>query len=124
MSNKLLTDYLYLMIIKHFEINKINLDKTQFILFYGKNEGLKNQIKNKLLENKSITSNLEEKDIIDNSNSFIESLLTQSFFEEEKIIFINRATDKILKILSAIINKKIEKLIILLDADNLEKNLN
>ena len=109
------------MIIKHFEINKINLDKTQFILFYGKNEGLKNQIKNKLLENKSITSNLEEKDIIDNSNSFIESLLTQSFFEEEKIIFINRATDKILKILSAIINKKIEKLIILLDADNLEK---
>ncbi len=35
------------MIIKHFEINKINLDKTQFILFYGKNEGLKNQIKNK-----------------------------------------------------------------------------
>ena len=109
------------MIIKHFEIKKINLSKTQFILFYGKNEGLKNQVKNKLLENKSITSNLEEKDIIDNSNSFIESLLTQSFFEEEKIIFINRATDKILKILSAIINKKIEKLIILLDADNLEK---
>ena len=109
------------MIIKHFEIKKINLSKTQFILFYGKNEGLKNQVKNKLLENKSITSNLEEKDIIDNSNSFIESLLTQSFFEEEKIIFINRATDKVFKILSEIINKKIEKLIILLDADNLEK---
>jgi len=109
------------MIIKHFEINKINLDKSQFILFYGKNEGLKNQIKTKLLENKTITSNLEEKDIIDNSNNFIESLLTQSLFEEEKIIFINRATDKIFKILSEIIYKKIENLIIIINADILEK---
>ncbi len=109
------------MIIKHFEINKINLDKSQFILFYGKNEGLKNQIKTKLLENKTITSNLEEKDIIDNSNNFIESLLNQSLFEEEKIIFINRATDKIFKILSEIIYKKIENLIIIINADILEK---
>ncbi len=109
------------MIIKHFEINKINLSKTKFILLYGKNEGLKNQVKIKLIENKTITSNLEEKDILDNSNNFIESLLTQSLFEEEKIIFINRATDKIFKILSEIIDKKIVNLIIILNADILEK---
>ena len=29
------------MIIKFFELNKLNIDKTNFILFYGKNEGLK-----------------------------------------------------------------------------------
>ena len=32
------------MILKSFEINKINLNKNKFILFYGKNEGLKKEI--------------------------------------------------------------------------------
>ena len=31
------------MILKHFEINKINLNKINLLLFYGKNEGLKNE---------------------------------------------------------------------------------
>ena len=32
------------MIIKSFELNRLNVDKTDFILFYGKNEGLKKEI--------------------------------------------------------------------------------
>ena len=32
------------MIIKQFEINKINLDKNNFYLLYGENEGHKNEI--------------------------------------------------------------------------------
>ena len=36
------------MIIKSFEINKINIKINQFILFYGKNEGLKNEALNNL----------------------------------------------------------------------------
>ena len=32
------------MIIKSFEINKINLKKKNIFFFYGKNEGLKNQL--------------------------------------------------------------------------------
>ena len=31
------------MIIKNYEMNKINLDENKIILFYGKNEGLKNE---------------------------------------------------------------------------------
>ena len=31
------------MIVKSFDIKKINLSKNKFILFYGKNEGLKNE---------------------------------------------------------------------------------
>ena len=35
------------MIVKSYEIEKINLEKTKYILLYGKNEGLKNEtIKN------------------------------------------------------------------------------
>ena len=109
------------MIIKNFEIKKVDLNKNPFVLLYGKNEELKNQIKIELLKNKSITSNYEEREILDNADQFIETLVTKSLFESEKLIIINRASDKLLKILSEIVEKKIQDLIIIVDADNLEK---
>ncbi len=39
------------MIIKFFELNKIDLNKNKIILFYGKNEGLKNESIKILLKN-------------------------------------------------------------------------
>ena len=74
------------MIIKSFEVNKLNLNKTPFVLLYGKNDGLKKEIKKNILKNKIITSNYEEKEIIDNLDNFIEELNTKSLFEEEKLI--------------------------------------
>ena len=109
------------MIIKSFEVNKLNLNKTPFVLLYGKNDGLKKEIKKNILKNKISTSNYEEKEIIDNLDNFIEHLNTKSLFEEEKLITINRASDKILKTLSEIIDKNNEDLIIIVDAENLEK---
>ena len=109
------------MIIKSFEINKINLDKNKFLLFYGKNEGLKNEIKNNLLKNKNITSKYDEKEIIEDSNILTEELNSRSLFEDEKIIIVNRATDKIFKIISEIVEKQIKETIIIIDAENLEK---
>ena len=38
------------MILKSYEITNINLHKNNLVLFYGKNEGLKNEIKNNLLK--------------------------------------------------------------------------
>ena len=43
--------------IKNFDTNKINLKKNKIILIYGKNEGLKNNFKKKLIgEYKNILS--------------------------------------------------------------------
>ena len=109
------------MIIKSFEVNKLNLNKNPFVLLYGKNDGLKKDIKNIILKNKIITSNYEEKEIMDNLNNFTEELNTKSLFNEEKLITINRASDKIIKALSEIIDKNNEDLIIIVDAENLEK---
>ena len=109
------------MLIKSYETRKINLYKNPFVLLYGKNEGFKKEVKNNLLKNKNITVNLEENEILENPNNFIESLITKSLFEEEKIIFINRITDKFFKIFAEIWEKKIEKLIIIIDSDNLDK---
>ena len=109
------------MIIKSFEINKINLDKNKFLLFYGKNEGLKSEVINNLLKNKNLTAKYDEKEIIENSDILIEDLNSKSLFEDEKIIIVNRATDKIFKIISEIVEKQIKETIIIIDAENLEK---
>ena len=109
------------MILKYYEINKINLEYNKFILFYGKNEGLKNDSIKKLLKDKNEILYYDEKDILDNPDKFIEATLSKSLFENEKIIIIKRATDKIKNIIDQISFKDIEDLIILINADNLEK---
>lgn len=109
------------MIIKSYETSKININKNYYILLYGKNEGFKTQAKITFLKDKNITSNYEENEIINDPNFFFESINSKSLFENEKIINITRVTDKIFEIISEIIEKKFKDLIIILDADNLEK---
>ena len=109
------------MIIKSFEINKINFDQNKLVLFYGKNEGFKNEATNNLIKEKDEVTKYEEKEVLENINNFIESILSKSLFESEKIIIIKRVTDKILKIIDEIDSKNIEDIKIILNADNLEK---
>ena len=109
------------MIIKYYETNKINLDKNKFLLFYGKNEGYKKEIVKDLIRKRQNISTYDEKEILDNSNDFIESLISKSLFENEKIIIIKRATEKIFKIFENIVLKNIDDLNIIINADNLEK---
>ena len=109
------------MILKSFELNKIDLNKNKIILMYGKNEGLKNEYLNLILKNSKNISNFDEKEVLENSISFLESALSKSLFENEKIIIIKRATDKILKIIEEIESRNIEDLNIIINAENLEK---
>jgi len=109
------------MIFKSFEINKINKKRNQLILFYGKNEGLKNEALNILTKDENNIQNYEEKEILDNENSFIENILSKSLFEKEKFIVIKRTTDKILKVIETLHLKNLEDITIILNADNLEK---
>ena len=96
------------MILKSFEINKINLNISNLILFYGKNEGLKNEALNVLIKDKNNIFNYEEKEILDNENNFIETILSKSLFDPQKFIVIKRATDKILKIIENLHQKNLE----------------
>ena len=109
------------MIIKSYELNKINLNENKFILFYGKNEGLKNETINKLIKNKSKISRYEEKEILDNINDFFDSLLNKSLFEEQKIIIILRASDKIINFVEELNLKNLNDILIIINAENLEK---
>ena len=109
------------MIIKFFETNKINLNNNKLILFYGKNDGLKDQEIKNLTNNISNLFIYEEKEILDNQNEFLENTLNKSLFETKKIILIKRATDKIVNLIKDIKDRNFEDVALILDADNLEK---
>ena len=111
------------MILKSFEVEKIKIKDKKFFLFYGENQGHKNQVIKERFENEynKSTYTYEEAEILKSKDDFFNNILSKSFFENEKLIIINRATDKISDILDEIIEKKIEDLVIVLNANTLEK---
>ena len=109
------------MILKSYEIKKINLNKNKFLLFYGKNDGLKNETIEDLIKNKTSISYYEEKEILENSKIFLESIISKSLFEDKKIVIVKRASEKFFKVIEEISSKNIEDLIIIVNADNLDK---
>ena len=109
------------MIIKFFEIKKNNLTHTNLILLYGKNEGLKNQVINNLIDFNDKVLTYEEKEILNNQNEFLEKIMNKSLFEPKKIIIIKRVSDKIVNIVKEINDKNLEDTTIILNAENLEK---
>ena len=109
------------MILKSNDINKIDKNTIHLILFYGKNEGLKNEAFNVLIKERNNILNYEEKEILDNENNFIETILSKSLFDPQKFIVIKRATDKILRIIQNLQQKNLEDITIILNSENLEK---
>ena len=109
------------MILKFFELKKINLNINKIILFYGKNEGLKKQEINNLIKGNKEVFYYEEKEILENKINFTQSIFTKSLFDDEKIIIIKRATDKILSLIEGISLSNLDDILIIIDSDNLEK---
>ena len=110
------------MILKYFELNKLNLNNTNFLLFHGKNEGYKNEEIEKISEKlKRKIVSYDEKQVINNTVEFFENNLNKSLFESEKIILINRCTDKIYKIIEELTDRNINDIIFILNSDVLEK---
>ena len=110
------------MIIKSFELNKIEY-KEKFFLLYGENQGhkdeiIKNKFKKKYAE---CTYFYDENQILNNQESFFNEILSKSFFEKEKLIIVNRATDKITEIINEIIEKNISGLVLILNSNVLVK---
>ena len=111
------------MIIKSFELNKLELNNYKFYLFYGDNEGSKEETIKNIFEQNYLDKiyRYEEKEILDNIDNFFNSILTKSFFDNEKLIIINRATDKVRETIEGLIEKNPEDIKIILNSKNLEK---
>ena len=111
------------MILKSFELGKLKLENYSFYLFYGDNEGLKEETIKNFFEKKYQDKiyRYEEKEILDNRDNFFNSVFTKSFFDNEKLIIINRTTDKIKETIEDLIEKNPIDIQIILNSKNLEK---
>ncbi len=111
------------MIIKSFELAKIKSITKNLILIYGSNQGHKNQIIKDIFENlfKGEILRFDENEILNNYEEFVSNLMNKSLFEDDKLIIISRSSEKILKFVNEIIERKIDKIKIIINADNLEK---
>ena len=110
------------MIIKTYEINKVDFETNNFVLFYGQNEGLKSEeIQNIRLKLKTPIANYDEKQILENKELFYNNVLSGSLFDDKKIIAINRASDKFIDVIEDILEKKINDIIIIINCGILEK---
>ncbi len=111
------------MIIKSYEVHKIDFSKFNFFLLYGKNEGLKRDIINEKLikEFKGQINKYENSEFINNYELILDEILNKSLFEDEKIIIINRANDKLFKYLEEITLKNIIDVKIILNSETLDK---
>lgn len=110
------------MIIKYFELNKLDFNKSKIILLHGKNDGLKSEEVQKLQSKiKKEIKYYEEKQIIENKEFFLSEILNRSLFESKKIIVIKRASEKIRSIIEELIEKKSIEDIFIIDCDTLDK---
>ncbi len=110
------------MIIKTFQIGKLKEIKSNFYLFYGENEGFKNQVISQITA-KSETKILryEENEILKNADNFYSEINNKSFFENDKTIIISRSSDKILKIIEDIVDKNLESIKVIINSKTLDK---
>ena len=111
------------MIIKYYELKNNLKGKNNFFLLYGQNSGLIEEIIDKDLKpifSKNIFK-YDESEILSDIAAFKEGLVNKSFFENDKLIIINRVSDKILDIVKEICDQKDEDLKIILKSGNLEK---
>ncbi len=110
------------MISKYYEIKKFK-NKTNYFLFYGENEGQKQDViqDNFAQFTKENIYKYTEKDIIENKQLFLENIYSKSFFENEKLILISDVSDKILNLIKEIIESNIHDVVIILITKRLDK---
>ncbi len=113
------------MIIKSYIIEKDlnSINNYTSLLFYGENDGLKEDIKSEIKKiNKGAEIiNLFQEEIIKNNSIVLNELDNLSLFSEKKILFIYEATDKVFKLIYEILDKRNEQTKIFLFSRALDK---
>jgi len=96
------------MIIKSFELKKLDKTNTNLILLYGENEGFKQSIINDFfIKNfNGEVQKYEEDEVFKNYDEFVSNLLNKSFFNDKKLLILSRTSEKILKFIEEIITKE------------------
>ena len=111
------------MIVKSFKLNDLKKTNSNFFLFYGENEGQKDEVIQDCFTN-GFTGEIikyDENQILDNQEVFFETCLNDSLFDNDKIIQVNRVTSKLYEIIKKIVEKEIHNKKIIFKSDKLDK---
>ena len=111
------------MLVKVNDLNNFKKDSVNYYLFYGPNIGLIEETINKLFKpifSKNIIS-YDETELLNNIHTFKEMIFNKSFFDNEKFIIINRASNKVLDVIEELIESKITDIKIIIKTGVLEK---
>ena len=111
------------MIVKSYELDKIKSKKNNLVLIYGSNQGYKNQVIKEEFEDqfKGEILKVDENEILSKYDESISNLMNKSLFDDDKLIIISRASNKIYNFINEVIERKIERIKIIINSDNLEK---
>ena len=112
------------MILKTFDLEKLNFNKYKIFLLYGENQGFKTEVIENIFKKKIDGANYcyEENEVLNNQENFFNNILSKSFFENKKLIIVTRVSEKSKNIIEEIIERKIKDLTLILNANILEKN--
>ena len=113
------------MILKSFMVEKdvALLEQYQHVLIYGENDGIKEDIKQKIREKNKDSEiiNLFQEQIVQNKNIILEEIKNASLFSAKKIIFLHEITDKFFSQITESLEIKNEDLKIYIFSQILEK---
>ena len=109
------------MILKYFELKREKL-LNNILLFYGSNEGLKDEILNNLIKNfNGEVSRYDENDLLSKKDDFLSEIKNESLFSSDRIVIISRVTNKISEFLNYLTSLSLENILVILLSENLEK---
>lgn len=111
------------MLVKYFELKKKNIAANKFFLIHGSNQGLKDEIVQDYLQPALPTKKFkyDESEILKDVDNFKYNIFNKSFFENEKLIIINRVSNKIFEIIEEIILKKVDGIFLILVSEMMDK---
>ena len=115
------------MIIKSYELsNKISHIEKHVFLFYGENKGLKDDLKNNIINflkrKKEVEIiNFNEDQLLKLDDSYYNAIQTGSLFSKTKIVIINFATNKSFNFVNFLLEKNINDVNLVLVSNILEK---
>ena len=109
--------------IKLHEIKNLKIESIDFFLLYGANSGLIEETINKIFKPKFSKNiiNFEESEILNKIETFKEMLFNKSFFEDNKLIIIKRASDKILDLIKEVVERNPDDIKFVITCGILEK---
>ena len=113
------------MILKPYQLVNMKSKTSNYYLFYGQNEGQKNEVIQKIINDK-FTKNIyryDEDEILNNYDNLLNELSNKSFFEDKKMLIISRF-DKIISFIEDVKERNIRDIKIIINSKALDKNQN